>query len=837
MPPKKPSGAQFKKIREQKIENIKKNITPIDIFLKKSSTPLVHSSLTTELNLPSTSSHVSCEIETEEKSTIEHQNQEIEKQCTCNDDNYMVDVKLENIDNNAKIIDFNDPTTWHLTNSNIQIFVQHGPELCDNLSVYPDRENRHFDKKWFVKTMSNGEQVLRNWLIYCKRKDALFCFPCIIFGKNQNVWTTAGFRDWQHLNPMLPRHENSLYHKKSYVEWKTFESKIKKGGFIDDQLQEEILKEKEKWRHILKVILDAILHCVKNNDALRGTCEKIGHPECGKFLNTIELISHYDPIIAQHIESHKKNQVNYFSPIIQNDIINIVASKIRQHIISNIQKAKYFSILFDSTPDTSHQEQMTQILRYVNIDPNTNKCSIEETFIDFIVTHEKTGEALANDIENKLTLDGLNIRNIRGQSYDNGANMAGKYKGVQARILRFNNMARFVPCTAHSLNLIGVHAAQTSVQMKSCFETIQQLFNFFVNSTSRWDLLKEKLSVRLKGLSDTRWSAKANAVKALRNQLPLIIELLNEMCDGQRQVTVDSVTNARMLLKLLTKFKFVALLIFWDTILGKINKVNLLLQERKTTVENAAKMINALKNEIQQYRNDFFDSLHNSAKSLAETTNIETYIPEKRRRKIKNMPGEKATDDSFAMNESALLKKEMCEVLDIILIQLNDRFTALQEVANDFSFLNGHALKIMPLDDLKRCATDLALKYNSDLDAPEFVCEIESFKYQAMEVFENLGDMDAFQILQKNYELSLQNTYPNLDIALRIFITMPVTTASCERSFSKLKIVKSYLRSSIGQERLTNMSIISIEKDVAKTLNYDDIIDVFANEKARKITL
>lgn len=66
---------------------------------------------------------------------------------------------------------------------------------------------------------------------------------------------------------------------------------------------------------------------------------------------------------------------------------------------------------------------------------------------------------------------------------------------------------------------------------------------------------------------------------------------------------------------------------------------------------------------------------------------------------------------------------------------------------------------------------------------------------------------------------------------------MPVTTASCERFFGKLKIVKSYLRSFIGQERLTNMSIISIEKDVAKTLNYDDIIDVFANEKARKIIL
>ncbi len=68
-------------------------------------------------------------------------------------------------------------------------------------------------------------------------------------------------------------------------------------------------------------------------------------------------------------------------------------------------------------------------------------------------------------------------------------------------------------------------------------------------------------------------------------------------------------------------------------------------------------------------------------------------------------------------------------------------------------------------------------------------------------------------------------------------MTMLVTIVSCERSFSKLQILKSYLRSSFGQERLINLSIISIEKYVTKILNYGDVIDVFANEKARKIAL
>ncbi|KYN15976.1 hypothetical protein ALC57_11773 [Trachymyrmex cornetzi] len=64
-----------------------------------------------------------------------------------------------------------------------------------------------------------------------------------------------------------------------------------------------------------------------------------------------------------------------------------------------------------------------------------------------------------------------------------------------------------------------------------------------------------------------------------------------------------------------------------------------------------------------------------------------------------------------------------------------------------------------------------------------------------------------------------------------------VTVASCERSFSKLKLIKTYLRSSMGQNRLTNLGILSIENSISKQLNYGDIIDEFASRKARKIAL
>ena len=64
------------------------------------------------------------------------------------------------------------------------------------------------------------------------------------------------------------------------------------------------------------------------------------------------------------------------------------------------------------------------------------------------------------------------------------------------------------------------------------------------------------------------------------------------------------------------------------------------------------------------------------------------------------------------------------------------------------------------------------------------------------------------------YNVYLCKCYPNVSIAYRILLTMPVTVASAERSFSKLKLLKSYLRSSMSQERLDDLAILCIEKNM-----------------------
>ena len=77
------------------------------------------------------------------------------------------------------------------------------------------------------------------------------------------------------------------------------------------------------------------------------------------------------------------------------------------------------------------------------------------------------------------------------------------------------------------------------------------------------------------------------------------------------------------------------------------------------------------------------------------------------------------------------------------------------------------------------------------------------------------------------YSEKLLDLYSNLSIVLRLLLTLPVTVASGERSFTALKLIKTYMRSTMSQERLTGLAVTSIERDVRWSLDMEDIVVAF----------
>ncbi|EFN79781.1 hypothetical protein EAI_00042, partial [Harpegnathos saltator] len=97
------------------------------------------------------------------------------------------------------------------------------------------------------------------------------------------------------------------------------------------------------------------------------------------------------------------------------------------------------------------------------------------------------------------------------------ANMSSSYKGLQAKLKEYSPTAVYVPCAAHSLNLVGVHAVYCNTEVISYFDFLQKSYTFFSVSTYRWNILSSQNLIKVpKILSTTRWSARADAVSALR---------------------------------------------------------------------------------------------------------------------------------------------------------------------------------------------------------------------------------------------------------------------------------------------------------------------------------
>ena len=82
------------------------------------------------------------------------------------------------------------------------------------------------------------------------------------------------------------------------------------------------------------------------------------------------------------------------------------------------------------------------------------------------------------------------------------------------------------------------------------------------------------------------------------------------------------------------------------------------------------------------------------------------------------------------------------------------------------------------------------------------------------------------------WKKQLLEVYPNLFIALRVVMTCPISAGSAERSFSKR--IKTFHRSTTMDDTLTSLALISMESTCVRSLDYNDIIDVFATAKARK---
>ena len=479
------------------------------------------------------------------------------------------------------------------------------------------------------------------------------------------------------------------------------------------------------------------------------------------------------------------------------------------------------------------QSSCHEVIRYVRLDYEAGQVEVREAFIDFLELDKKGAAGYAMIILKKLKDDDLKFSDCRAQMYDNAAVMSGHISGVQARLCDQNAKAIFVNCDNHSLNLAGVHAASVDPSIVTFFGTVEQVYVFFSGSTIRWDKMKAKLNVTVKRESDTRWSARESAVRVIAQSYDDIIELLQELNEDALE-SAETREKAGILLNSLLTLSFVCFLLLWEQVLHKINVVQKRLQSPQMNFREASADLDALVEHFSSKRSELCQNATDKGLKVAAEWDIPT---ERRIRRKKKLYGDEATDAGLTLVKE--IDRVMKLSLDRLVQEIRDRSKRLRDLNSKFGFL----LDVQSLitsdvvnEDylLPHCA-DFALAYEGDVDGSSLLLEIMDCRMLFKKRPRCEVPSTPEQLLQATIQYG-KEVFPNLRTALQILLTISVSVASCERSFSKLKLIKTYLRSTMSQERLSNLAILSVEKDTFDSVNFDAIIDQFAERKARKVS-
>uniref|UniRef100_A0A8C3HBI5 TTF-type domain-containing protein n=1 Tax=Chrysemys picta bellii TaxID=8478 RepID=A0A8C3HBI5_CHRPI len=642
--------------------------------------------------------------------------------------------------------------------------------------------------------MKNGEQINRSWLVYSQTKDVVFCFCCKLFCNSDIFLATAGFNDWRNLHQHLKEHETSKNHLRSLTNWIELSNRLRTGTTIDAVQQRQLNSEILRWQAVLERLLAIINFLAEQCLAFRGASDILYENNNGNFLKLVELLAKFDNVMAEHVRRVKDGEIHthYLGKNTQNEIIELISNGVHNEILSNLKHAKYYSIIVDCTQDLSKTEQMSIVLRFLKIDENA-EVKICKHFLEFIPVNETTGKALTDVILQRLEHYGIPLENMRGQGYDNGSNMRGRHAGVQQRILNLNNRAFFIPCHAHSLNLVVSDAAKSSKDAVSYFTTVQAIYNFFSASTHRWAVLKKHLEQKLtlKPLSQTRWESR--------------IEDLSYDPSFRHE--------AETLAQKMMQFQFSCCTVIWHNILNQINLTSKVMQNRTIDISEAKMILNKTLEYLKKYHSDEgFEETVKEATTIAEDLDFEpTFAPQqfiRPRKKTRQFCYEAHDDPILDPHEWFRVECFYC-ILDVAITSTEERFCQLHGHCETFEFLYdiGNIKNQFSKEDLMKQCQDLHLALSTDnaadIDAVELydeliaLSELISPKTSPLKVLEFIARNDFFS--------------PNTAIALRILLTLPVSVASDERSFSKLKLLKNYLRSTMTQNRMSGLALISIE--------------------------
>ncbi|XP_051797058.1 zinc finger MYM-type protein 1-like [Acanthochromis polyacanthus] len=637
-----------------------------------------------------------------------------------------------------------------------------------------------FHQKWFTTFP---------WLHYSATLQGVICFHCAKVYLNQSTFASkcdpafvsVGFRNGKKAIQRFSEHAKCQLHIHAMNIF------AQKGSTVASQLSSAVARQQEEARNGLSKIVGSIKYLARQGLALRDHVE-----EKGNLSQHLKEKAEDDPAFQKWLETHKQD---YTSPLIQNEILGILSNDIVRGIADTIRclPVTQFALIVDGTQDISGREQESVCLRFVDHDLYPH-----EEFIGMYSVTETTGECLAKVALDVLCRLNLPLSALRGQTYNGAANMSGKYSGTQVLIREKQPRALYAHCGAHCVNLVAQKACAASTVVQDALDWVHQL-GVLCGQSGKFKQMFHQIAKSdhgtpstLKPLCETRWTVRHDAIRSVLTQYDSVLTALEEMAG------TDSPTaaTANGLFQQFMRGSTVLGLVMAQAVIGELECLNSSLQRRTQTVSGMQAAVCKVQSTLNGKRSDeAFQSLFEEASTVVNSLDLEPITMPRVRQPPKRYSGESS---GFGPKTPAeFYRVEFYKVLDTIHTQFTERFqqgglSILQKLEN--TLLSGNV--------------DPVIHNYPEINAQLLEIQVPMFKHNY--TYNSCGE--ATSIL-KGLPCEVRGLFTEVETLVRLLLVVPVSSSEAERSFSALRRLKTWLRTTMTQQRLNHVAVCHIHQD------------------------
>lgn len=536
--------------------------------------------------------------------------------------------------------------------------------------------------------------------------------------------------------------------------------------------------------------------------AQRGGDESENSVNRGNFLELVNLLEYFNDDFKQKRQSLPNNS-KYTSPSMQNEILTVFGQMVRDKISNELQKCEYFAIMVDETKDISKIEQLSVVLRYYL------NGIVYERFMGFRAASSLCATSLFTYIKEILAVSNVDIKKCVGQTYDGASVMSGKFNGVQALFRKEVPQAIYVHCYNHRLNLVIADTCKNVPGVRMFFDLIESLYVFISGSSIHaqfvdiQNAMKLMPKVELKRICLTRWTAQVFACLTMKKALSPLLVLLHKLVYDRGDRSVEATGLLHQI-----DFKFIFNLVMFCYILHMFKGVSDYLQNTSGELANALILISSLESTLQDMRlkntDTTFNNIYAETMSICDENNITIPSQDTNVKRKKTIPKhfeqfiftqQNTLEVESPTSKIDLKTKLYYIVIDYILVEIKNRFSDNKDIISAVSYLhpgNEHFLSFTHIQPL-------AKHYGANTDVLKSELNILPNTIKTYELQNNTEIKTMMKLLEllEKYKLAFIETHK----IVQIIITIPISSAGCERTFSCLRRLKNYLRSLMTNER------------------------------------